>query len=146
MFKFYKIIFLFLIIFNYSAFGFSVSVNSNCANSAIPYSFQRYAHNADIKIKINQYETSPDFTFKVLSNEIGADIVVSDKDIGELTVCKSYKGKTIRISKYGSDPDFTIKVSKYGFGSDYTIFNNSKILTAEEVISILVLRNFIDLD
>ena len=60
----------------------------------------------------------------------------------DFSVCKSYRGKTIKISNYEYDPDLTVKISKYEYAPDYTIFIDSKILTTKEVISIILLQDF----
>ena len=68
--------------------------------------------------------------------------MIKDNAVADFSVCKSYKGKTIKISDYLYDPDITITIAKYGYFSEYTIFNDSKILTTEEVISIIFFESF----
>ncbi len=146
MVQFYKIILLISLIYTYPAFGISVSVSSNCQNGAIQYNFNNYSVYPDIKIKFSSYAYNPDYIFKEVIGKHDADIVVEDNNTPGFTVCKSSRGKTIKLSEYENDPDFTIQISKYVYGADYTIFNDSKIFTTEEVISILLLPNFIQLD
>ena len=122
-----------------------MTVSSNCNNGATPYNFDKFSYKSDIKIKFSSYAFDPDYRFKELTSKYGADIVITDHGVGDFSVCKSYKGKIIKISDYQFDPDVTVKISQYGYFPDYTIFNDSKILTTEEVISIIVLRDFIDL-
>ncbi|MDA8905239.1 hypothetical protein N9I58_02110 [Candidatus Thioglobus sp.] len=142
MVQFYKVIF--LIIFTYPAFGISVSVNSNCDN-AIPYNFDQFAYDSDFVIQFNPYGINADYIFKVLPSKDGADVVVQDGITSDLSVCKSNKGKVIKISDYGYDPDVTVKISNYAKEFDFTIYNNS-ILSIKEVISILVIPKFSIID
>jgi len=142
---FYKVILFISLIFTYPALGISVSVNSNCDNKAIPYNFDKYAYDPDIKIKFSSYAYNPDYIFKEVRIEKDTDIVIKDNAVADFSLCKLYRGKTIEISDYVYDPDFTIEISDYVYDYDYTIFNDSKILTTEEVISIMVLWNFEDL-
>ena len=146
MVNFNKVVLFISLIFTYPAFGISISVSSNCNNGAIPYNFDKFAYDSDIKIKFSSYAINPDYTFKEVTSKYVADIVVEDTINGDFTICKSYGGKTIKISDYLYDPDFTINISKYKSFPDYTIFNDSKILTTEEAISILLLQGFEDLN
>ena len=145
MVNFNKIVLFISLIFTYPAFGISISVSSNCNNGAIPYNFDEFAYDSDIKIKFSSYAINPDYTFKEVTSKYVADIVVEDNIDGDFSVCKSYRGKTIKILDYEYGTDFTIKISKYKSFSDYTIFNDSKILTTEEAISIILLQGFEDL-
>ena len=144
MVNFNKVVLFISLIFTYPAFGISVSVSSNCDDGAILYNFDKYAYDPDIKIKFSSYEINPDYRFKEVQIEKDADIVIKDNGVADFSVCKSYEGKTIKISDYVYDPDFTIKISKYKSFPDYTIFNDSKILTTEEAISIILLQGFED--
>jgi hypothetical protein len=146
MFHLYKVILFISLIFTYPAFGVSISVSSICDNRAMPYNFSQYSYDPDITIKFSSYATNPDFTFKEVMSKVDSDIVLEDDSVADISVCKSNKGKTIKISNYLYDPDFTIKISNNAYDPDYTIFNDSKILTTEEVISIIVLRSFNDID
>ena len=141
---FYKVILFISLIFTYPAFGISVSVSSNCDNRSIPYNFDKYSFDSDIKIKFSSYDNS-DYIFKEVQMEKNADIVIKDNGVADFSICKSYRGKTIKISKYGYDSDLTVKISQYAYAPDYTIFNDSKILTTEEAISIILLQGFEDL-
>mgnify|MGYP000666276304 CR=1 FL=1 len=142
MVNFNKVVLFISLIFTYPAFGISISVSSNCNNGAIPYIFDQFAYDSDIKIKFSSYAYNPDYIFKEVQIEKDTDIVIKDNAVGDFSVCKSYRGKTIKISDYLYDPDFTIKISKYKSFPDYTIFNDSKILTTEEAISIILLQGF----
>ena len=142
MVNFNKVVLFIYLIFTYPAFGISISVASNCNNGAIPYNFDRFAYDPDIKIKFSSHVYNPDYIYKEVQIEEDTDIVIKDNDVGDFSVCKSYKGKIIKISDYQFDPDVIVKISQYGYFPDYTIFNDSKILTTEEVISIIVLRDF----
>ena len=146
MVNFNKVLLFISLIFTYPAFGISISLSSNCNNGAIPYNFAKFAYDPDIKIKFSSYAYNPDYIFKEVIGKNDADIVVEDNNTRGFTVCKSSRGKTIKLSEYENDPYFTIQISKYVYGADYTIFNDSKIFTTEEVISILLLRNFKQLD
>ena len=143
MVNFNKVVLFISLIFTYPAFG--ISVSSNCDDGAILYNFDKYAYDPDIKIKFSSYEINPDYIFKEVQIEKDADIVIKDNAVADFSVCKSYRGKTIKISDYLYDPDITIKIAKYEYFSDYTIFNDSKILTTEEAISIILLQGFEDL-
>ena len=145
MVNFNKVVLFISLIFTYPAFGISISVSSNCNNGAIPYNFDKFAYDPDIKIKFSSYAYNPDYIFKEVRIEKDTDIVIKDNAVADFSVCKSYKGKTIKISNYLYDPDITIKIAKYGYFSEYTIFNDSKILTTEEAISIILLQGFEDL-
>ena len=145
MVNFNKVVLFIYLIFTYPAFGISISVASNCNNGAIPYNFDKFAYDPDIKIKFSSYAYNPDYIFKEVQIEKDTDIVIKDNAVANFSVCKSNRGKTIEISDYVYDPDFTIKISKYKSFPDYTIFNDSKILTTEEAISIILLQGFEDL-
>ena len=142
MVNFNKVVLFISLIFTYPAFGISISVSSNCNNGAIPYNFDKFAYDSDIKIKFSSYAINPDYTFKEVTSKYAADIVVEDNISGDFSVCKSHGGKTIKISDLEDDPDLTVKISKYEYAPDYTIFNDSKILTTEEAISIILLQDF----
>mgnify|MGYP006141768175 CR=1 FL=1 len=131
-----KIVLLLLIIFTYPAYGTSISVSVNCLN-ATSYNFDEYSYDPDFKIKFNSYAINPDYIVKVLATKVGADIVLEDNSISDISVCKSNKGKTIAISRYVYDPDFTIEISSYESDFDFTIYNDSQ-LTIEEAIAILI--------
>jgi len=146
MVNFNKVVLFISLISTYPAFGISVSVSSNCGDGAILYNFDKYAYDPDIKIKFSSYEINPDYIFKEVQIETDIDIVIKDNAVADFSVCKSsYRGKTIKISDYLYNPDIAIKIEKYGYFSDYTIFNDSKILTTEEAISIILLQGFEDL-
>ena len=145
MVNFNKVVLFISLIFTYPAFGISISVSSNCNNGAIPYNFDKFAYDPDIKIKFSPYVYNPDYIFKKVQIEKDTDIVIKDNAVADFLVCKSYSGKTIEISDYVYDPDFTIEISDYAYDPDYTIFNDSKILTTEEAISIILLQGFEDL-
>ena len=145
MVNFNKVVLFISLIFTYPAFGISISVSSNCNNGAIPYNFDKFAYDPDIKIKFSSYAYNPDYIFKEVQIEKDTDIVIKDNAVADFSVCKSYRGKTIKISDYLYDPDITIKIAKYEYFSDYTIFNDSKILTTEEAISTILLQGFEDL-
>ena len=119
-----------------------MTISSNCNNGATPYNFDKFSNDPDFKIKFSSYAYNPDYVFKELKNENGADIVIKDNDVGDFSVCKSYLGKSIKISDYEFDPDLTVKISEYAYFPDYTIFNDSKILTTEEVVSIIFFESF----
>ena len=144
MVNFNKVVLFISLIFTYPAFG--ISVSSNCDDGAILYNFDKYAQDPDIKIEFSSCEINPDYIFKEVQIEKDTDIVIKDNAVADFSVCKSsYRGKTIKISDYLYNPDIAIKIEKYGYFSDYTIFNDSKILTTEEAISIILLQGFEDL-
>lgn len=118
-----------------------MTVSSNCNNGATPYNFDKFSYKSDIKINFSSYAFDPDYRFKELTSKYGADIVITDHGVGDFSVCKSNQGKSIKISNYGYDSDLTIKISKYEYSPDYNIFNDSKFLTTEEAISIILLIN-----
>jgi len=97
MINFYKVILFFSLLFTYPAFGISVSVSSNCNNGAISYNFDEYAFNPILKVKFSSYAINPDYLFKELTSKYDADIVVEDNNFGDLLLCKSYEGKTIKV-------------------------------------------------
>ena len=142
MVHFYKAILFISLIFTYPAFGISASFSSVCKNGAIPFNFNQYSYDPDIKIKFSSYAINPGYTFKEVTSRVIADIVFEDDIISDIIVCKSYTGKKIKFSNYEYAPDFTIKISNYAYDPDYTIFNDSKILTTEEAISIILLQDF----
>ena len=137
MVNFNKVVLFISLIFTYPAFGISISVSSNCDNGGIPYNFSQFSYDPDITIKFSSYAINPDFTFKEVTSKYVADIVVEDNIDGDFSVCKSYRGKTIKISDYLYDPDITIKIAKYESDFDFTIYNDSQ-LTIEEAIAILI--------
>ena len=137
MVNFNKVVLFISLIFTYPAFGISVSVSSNCDDGAILYNFDKYAYDPDIKIKFSSYEINPDYIFKEVQIEKDTDIVIKDNAVADFSVCKSYRGKTIKISDYLYDPDITIKIAKYESDFDFTIYNDSQ-LTIEEAIAILI--------
>ena len=141
MVHFYKVILFISLIFTYPALGISVSVNSNCSNGAIPFNFSQYSFDPDFKIKISLHDINADYIFKEVTSKYGADIVVENNISVDFSVCKSYRGKTIKISDYEYDPDLTIKISNDAYDSDFTIYNNS-ILSIEEAISILLIPGY----
>ena len=145
MIKIYKTLLLISLIFSFPAYSFNMAVSSNCSNDVSQYNFSKFSNDPDFKIKFSSYAYNPDYVFKELKNENGADIVIKDNDVGDFSVCKSYLGKSIKISDYEFDPDLTVKISEYAYFPDYTIFNDSKILTTEEAISIILLQGFEDL-
>jgi hypothetical protein len=140
--KIYKTLLLISLIFSFPAYSFHMTVSSNCNNGATPYNFDKFSYKSDIKIKFSSYAFNPDYRFKELTSKNGADIVITDHGVGDFSVCKSYQGKSIKISNYGFDSDLTIKISKYEYSPDYNIFNDSKFLTTEEAISIILLQDF----
>ena len=142
MIKIYKTLLLISLIFSFPAYSFHMTISSNCNNGATPYNFDKFSNDPDFKIKFSSYAYNPDYVFKELKNENGADIVIKDNDVGDFSVCKSYLGKSIKISDYEFDPDLTVKISEYAYFPDYTIFNDSKILTTEEVVSIIFFESF----
>ena len=97
MVNFNKVVLFISLIFTYPAFGISISVSSNCNNGAIPYNFDEFAYDSDIKIKFSSYAINPDYLFKELTSKYDADIVVEDNNFGDLLLCKSYEGKTIKV-------------------------------------------------
>ena len=141
-----RLIYLILIIFAYPSFAVSVSANSECNANTLSYNFDNYGVDSYFEIEFNTVVYNPDYSFKVIENKDGADIVFEDNTSYGISVCKSIKGKNIKISNYGFDPDLTIKILNYGFDYDFTIFNNSKIFSIKEAISVVVIPNFSILD
>jgi len=161
-----SIIFFIIIAISLTSNAISVSVSSVCKNNINSYNFPSYTYDPDFEIVFSSTEFNPDFTVKVVDSKDLADIVIEDledledladiviedledlEDLADLVivVCESENGQTVKISNYGYDPDFTIKISNYGYDPDFTIFNNSKILTTEEAISILILPTYSILD
>ncbi|MDA8872052.1 hypothetical protein N9I76_00875, partial [Candidatus Thioglobus sp.] len=90
-------------------------------------------------IEFSSYVINPDYIFRELENKVGADIILEDDSVADTEVCLSDTGKTIKLVKYGYDPDFVIELSRYGF--DFSIYNNSS-LSIEEAISIFVIQAF----
>jgi hypothetical protein len=136
-----SIIFFVIIAISLTSNAISVSVSSVCKNNINSYNFLSYTSDHDFELVFSSTTFDPDYTVKVLDNELLADIVVQDnKSISNFEVCESIIGQTVKISNYGYDPDFTVKISNYGYDPDFTIFNNSKILSTEEVISIVILK------
>ena len=146
MVHFYKVILFISLIFTYPALGMPISVSLICDSEAIPYNFSQFSYDPDITIKFSSYAINSDYTFKEVTSKYAADIVVEDNINDDFSVCKSYKGKTIKISDYVYDPDFTIEISDYAYDPDYTIFNDSKILTTEEAIAILIVQSLLILN
>ena len=137
-----SIIFFVIIAISLTSNAISVSVSSVCKNNINSYNFASYTYDPDFEIVFSSTAFDPDFTVKVVDNELSADIVVQDnKSIADFEVCESINGQTVKISNYGYDPDFTVKISNYD-DPDITIFNNSKILSTEEVISILIIPTY----
>ena len=138
-----SIIFFVIIAISLTSNAISVSVSSVCKNNINSYNFASYTYDPDFEIVFSSTAFDPDFTVKVVDNELSADIVVQDnKLIADFEVCESINGQTVKISNYGYDPDFTVKISNYGYDPDITIFNNSKILSTEEAISILIIPKY----
>ena len=137
-----SIIFFVIIAISLTSNAISVSVSSVCKNNINSYNFASYTYDPDFEIVFSSTTFDPDFTVKVVDNELLADIVVQDnKSIADFEVCESINGQTVKISNYGYDPDFTVKISNYD-DPDITIFNNSKILSTEEAISILIIPKY----
>ena len=137
-----SIIFFVIIAISLTSNAISVSVSSVCKNNINSYNFASYTYDPDFEIVFSSTTFDPDFTVKVVDNELSADIVVQDnKSIADFEVCESINGQTVKISNYGYDPDFTVKISNYD-DPDITIFNNSKILSTEEAISILIIPKY----
>ena len=160
-----SIIFFIIIAISLTSNAISVSVSSVCKNNINSYNFPSYTYDPDFEIVFSSTEFNPDFTVKVVDSKDLADIVIEDledlEDLADLVivVCESENGQTVKISNYGYDPDFTIKISNYGYDPDFTvkisnygydpditIFNNSKIISTEEAISILILPTYSILD
>ena len=141
-----KTLLLILLSIAYPAFGLTVSVNSVCSDTSQSYNFNSYDYNPDFKILISSYATSPDYSFKIVSDKNVADIVIEDNTDGGFSICKSIYGKTIKIQNYGYDPDIIINISDFNNNADWTIYHNSKILSVKEAISILVVPSFSILD
>ena len=138
-----SIIFFVIIAISLTSNAISVSVSSVCKNNINSYNFASYTYDPDFEIVFSPTAFDPDFTVKVVDNELLADIVVQDnKSIADFEVCESINGQTVKISNYGYDPDLTVKISNYGYDPDITIFNNSKILSTEEAISILIIPKY----
>ena len=138
-----SIIFFVIIAISLTSNAISVSVSSVCKNNINSYNFASYTYDSDFEIVFSSTAFDPDFTVKVVDNELSADIVVQDnKSIADFEVCESINGQTVKISNYGYDPDFTVKISNYDYDPDFTIFNNSKILSTEEAISILIIPEY----
>ena len=150
-----SIIFFVIIAISLTSNAISVSVSSVCKNNINSYNFASYTYDPDFEIVFSSTAFDPDFTVKVVDNELSADIVVQDnKSIADFEVCESINGQTVKISNYDYDPDFTVKISNYGYDPDFTvkisnyddpditIFNNSKILSTEEAISILIIPKY----
>jgi hypothetical protein len=137
-----SIIFFVIIAISLTSNAISVSVSSVCKNNINSYNFASYTYDPDFEIVFSSTTYDPDFTVNVVDNELSADIVVQDnKSIADFEVCESINGQTVKISNYGYDPDFTVKISNYD-DPDITIFNNSKILSTEEAISILIIPKY----
>jgi len=155
-----SIIFFIIIAISLTSNAISVSVSSVCKNIINSYNFSSNTYDPDFEIVFSSTEMNPDFTMKVVDSKDLADIVIEDskdltdiviedsKDLADtvIVVCESENGQTIKISNYSYDPDFTIKISNYSYDSNFTIFNNSKILTTEEAISIFILPKYSILD
>ena len=125
-----SIIFFVIIAISLTSNAISVSVSSVCKNNINSYNFASYTYDPDFEIVFSSTAFDPDFTVKVVDNELSADIVVQDnKSIADFEVCESINGQTVKISNYGYDPDITI-------------FNNSKIISTEEAISILIIPEY----
>ena len=143
-----SIIFFIIIAISFTSNAISVSVSSVCKNNIKSYNFSSFTYNPDFEIVFSSTAFDPDFTVKVVDSKDLADIVIEDNElISDHEVCESENGDTVKISNYGYDPDFTVKISNYSFEpADFTIFNNSKILSTEEAISIFILPNYSILD
>ena len=138
-----SIIFFVIIAISLTSNAISVSVSSVCKNNINSYNFASYTYDPDFEIVFSSTTFDPDFTVKVVDNELLADIVVQDNEsISDFEVCESISGQTVKISNYDYDPDFTVKISNYGYDPDITIFNNSKIISTEEAISILIIPEY----
>jgi hypothetical protein len=143
-----SIIFFIIIAFSLSSNAAIVSVISNCIDNNRSYNFASYTYNPDFEIVFSSTTFDSDFTVEVVDSKDLADIVIEDNElISDHEVCRSKNGYTVKISNYGNDPDFTVKILNYGSETaDFTIFNNSKILSTEEAISILILPKYSILD
>ena len=139
-----SIIFFVIIAISLSSNAISVSVSSVCKNNINSYNFASYAYDPDFEIVFSSTAFNPDLIVKVVDSKDFANIVIEDnKSISDFEVCESINGQTVKISNYGYDPDFTVKTSNYGYEpADITIFNNSKILSTEEAISILIIPEY----
>ena len=118
----------------------TISVNSVCSNPSQSYNFDSYDYTPDFKIRISSYSLNPDFVFKEVLNKNDADIVIEDNgdngDNGDMVVCKSKKGRTIKLLNYEYGADLIVTISDYSYSPDYTIFHNSKIISLKEAIAI----------
>ena len=121
----------------------TISVNSVCSNPSQSYNFDSYDYTPDFKIRISSNSLNPDFVFKEVSNKDDADIVIEDNgDNGDMVVCKSKKGRTIKLLNYEYGADLIVIISDYHYSPDYTIFHNSKILSLKEAIAITVFQDY----
>ena len=144
-----SIIFFIIIAISFTSNAISVSVSSVCKNNIKSYNFDSFGYDPDFKIVFSSTTFDSDFTVKVVDSKDLADIVIEDNElISDHEVCESENGDTVKISNYGYDSDFTVKkISNYSSEpADFTIFNNSKILSTEEAISIFILPNYSILD
>ena len=112
-----------------------------------------FSYDPYLTVYFARYSFDYDFTVKVLESEYLADVVIKDnqdnQDNQDYLICKSTNGLNIKILEYSYDPDFTIKISNSAFEDyDFAIYNDSKILSIEEAISILVIPiySFVDID
>jgi hypothetical protein len=139
--RFYKVILLFLIIFNYPAHATSVSVSPSCLNAS-QYNFDKFISDPDYIVSFTSNTTNADYIFRELASKVGADIVFKD-GVGDISVCISNEGRKILISDY--EPDFTIDISSNISDFDYAIYNDSS-LSIKEAISIAIIPTFSILD
>ncbi len=146
MFQFYKTLLLILLIFSFPAYSLHIVVNSNCKNGAIPFNFDKYSFAPAHKINFDSFAINPDYKFNEVERNTDADIVFKVDGVGDTLVCRSNKGRTIKISRYSYNSDITVQLSKFrSFNDSISIYNDSE-LTIEEAIAILIVPSLPLLD
>tara|TARA_B110000967_G_C18773146_1_gene504158 strand:+ start:35 stop:478 length:444 start_codon:yes stop_codon:yes gene_type:complete len=132
--------FLVVIVLSFQTQAFTLKGISNCDSGAYSYNFNN-SINPNIQIAFTSFALSPDVTFKEVSSTSNADIIFDDNASNpDMKVCKSNKGKNIKIYKLGGEialmPDYYVSISS--ISPNYTIYHNSSVFSIEEVIALII--------
>ena len=138
MIKIYKTLLLISLIFSFPAYSFHITLNSNCYIEAIPYNFDKFADEPDIKIKFSSYAFDADYQQCFFKREMHERIglystkykIAGDFDF----IVRLFQNKDLT---YTSCDKVFIKMQAGGLSDKFS----NKILLQKELLEICRVRN-----
>lgn len=125
---------------------FHISVNASCNANSRSFKFDKYSDTPDFHIIISStvFDSDANLTVILVDGKENADIIITDNEIeASHHICESKDGQVIKVSSYtASDldpPNFVIKITTFENNADYRVYYDSKILSFEESISIILI-------